>query len=406
MTQYYRRFGLVSLLLALLTAALALWEPSVRAEVASSAPQGDAVAVTASIRVALSDQVDRTVTARSFRIAPMVPGEISWQQNTLVFTPSRPLTPTLDYRVTISPASSRSIGAAPVSWSFRTRAPRLFFLGENTATSAGLWVVDDTPARRVIDAPAITGYTLAPDGERVAYSVRRADGREALLIFNLRDNTTKTISDAADEQASQPAWSPANDFIAYTRSMRSSGAWQPGAIWLAQTDGTPLGPLALGVAGESPQFAGGAQRLAFLNGSALSVVSLGGAGGKVADGAHSPLAWSPDGSHIAFATVQSQVQVVEVATREAKTIAADTTAFGWLLDGRLVTASGGALRIGDAAPRPLCTTPITALALATDSTTLAASCYTEGQRPKIVTATLGEFTPTVVGYGTQPQWGP
>ena len=405
MLPYYRRFFIISITLALLTAALAVWQPGTRASVASTTPEGAAVPVTASIRVTFDEPVDRAVTGRSLRIVPAVPGEISWQQDALVFTPSRPLTPTLDYRVTLTPASWRAVGAATVSWNFRTRARRLFYRDQT-----GVWVLGEKLPRRLLTASGVTSFALSPDGERMVYSVRRDDDHEALLLLNLRDSTSKTISDSPDERASQPAWSPANDFISYTRSTRSGNTWQPDAIWLAQTDGTPLGPLALGLTGELPQFAGSAQRLAFLNGTTLTVVSLSGAGGAVATDVRGPFAWSPDSSKIAYVNTNGQVLIADVSSRSVQPIASadNTNALAWLPDSKLAIANGGAIVIigsdgAASAPATLCATPISALTITADGTTLAAVC---GNEQQIITATLSNLKPVVVGTGATVTWGP
>lgn len=133
MTAYHRRILLFSLALAVLTAAVLLRGPRVQAAIARQEPSGDAVPISASVRITFQDQVKRPETERSFQIVPATPGQFVWERKTLVFTPDRPLAPTSAYTVTISPTSARTVGQAATSWAFHTRAPRLLSLAAHQA---------------------------------------------------------------------------------------------------------------------------------------------------------------------------------------------------------------------------------------------------------------------------------
>lgn len=79
------------------------------------------------INVGVHPPVDRAATAASFQISPTVPGALGWQENTLIFTPTRGyLAPDTIYQVQVTPVLTDPTGvaqtAAAVAWDFATNS--------------------------------------------------------------------------------------------------------------------------------------------------------------------------------------------------------------------------------------------------------------------------------------------
>ena len=418
MTAYHRRIGLFSLALVLLTAAVLLRGPRVQAAIAHQEPSGDAVPTSASVRITFQDQVKRPETERSFKIVPATPGQFVWERETLVFTPDRPLAPTAAYTVTISPVSARAVGQAATSWTFHTRAPRLLFIGGAPGAPDGIWIVEHGSAQRVIDERGITSFAIAPDGNRIVYTAQRDADHSAMRIYSIADGSSKTVFDTPDQRAANPAWSPTNDFITYERQVRAKGTWSAPTIWLTQTDGTPLGPLALGSTGTQPRFSPDARWLAFLDNQDLTVVSLNGAGRTLAHGVQTAPAWSPDNSAVAVAittaTHGSALQRID-ATTGATTALGESEqavhAVAWSPDGQqIAVATDTKIMLLDVAShrqRELgaCAANGDDLAWSPDNRQLVRSCPAASGQATLNVFTIANGTPlSTAGTGFAPHW--
>jgi hypothetical protein len=122
---YYRRIALIVIGLALAAGALvALLSRGEEIQVVAQSPVGSGVALDAPITISFSRPVDRRSAEASFTLVPPVAGRLSWQGETLVFTPSAPLAPATIYRAIIQPGLRDRLGRAnrgETGWSFRTR---------------------------------------------------------------------------------------------------------------------------------------------------------------------------------------------------------------------------------------------------------------------------------------------
>ncbi|GAB4438252.1 MAG: hypothetical protein OHK0015_31730 [Chloroflexi bacterium OHK40] len=276
---YYARIGLLSLALALATAGLLVLGPrSAPVMLVARAPNGDEVAVGSAIRVTFSRPVDRRSAEASFRLDPPAPGRFFWEDRTLTFQPTRPLAPETTYTVRFGAALRDDEGrasAASIGWSFRTRGARLLAVRATSDGGSELWLVSPTgdQARKLLDAPeGISDVAMAPDGTRAVYVAPRGLQRSALVLISLESGETRPLVDDGAASAATPAWAPLGDFIAFERRALSDGQLGVPRIWLAQPDGTLLGPLVTG------------------DGSDIS---------------YAP-AWSPDGNSVAFLDGMSQ----------------------------------------------------------------------------------------------------
>lgn len=312
---YYARIAAVSLGLALATLALILFGPRGAAiTLAAQTPVGEEVAVGAPIRVTFSRAVDRVSAEASFRLTPETPGRFFWEDRTLTFQPVRPLSPETTYEVRFDQGLRDEEGranAAGLAWSFRTRGHRLLAVRPTASGGSELWLVAPTGegARKLLDAPdGIGDVAMAPDGTRAVYVEARGLARTALMLLELESGATRPLFDDETASAAAPAWSGAGDFVAFERRALADGRLGVPRIWLAQPDGTLLGPLI---------------------------------GGDGSDSSYAPV-WSPDGNSVAFIDGISQALKVYSFFTDAVTELPATSGErpAWLPDGSALVYSG------------------------------------------------------------------
>ncbi len=130
-------------------------------------PRGSAVNPLDPITVRFDRPMDKTATAAAFVITPKTPGQISWQETTLIFTPDKGhLEPFTSYDVTIDSSARSAAGEAilpqPYSFSFRTDAiPNV----ANFGYGANVQVLDANGRR------AIQYAAFGKDGQSVTFEL-------------------------------------------------------------------------------------------------------------------------------------------------------------------------------------------------------------------------------------------
>lgn len=314
---YYARIALISTALALATLGLAVFGPrGAPITLAARAPDGQEVAVGTPISATFSRPVDRASAEASFRIDPAVPGRFFWADQTLTFQPTRPLSPETDYRVSFGQGLSDEQGrpgAGDLGWGFRTRGPRLLALRATAAGGSELWLVTPSgaDARKLLDAPTgISEVAMAPDGTRAIYTELRGTTRSALMLLELEGGATRPLVDDEAVSVSAPAWAPGGDFIAFERRALSAGQLGAPHIWLAQPDGTLLGPLVPGDGSSvayGPTWAPDGNRVAFIDGVSQTIGLYSFFTDQVAElparSGERP-AWLPDGTALVYSDAE------------------------------------------------------------------------------------------------------
>jgi Tol biopolymer transport system component len=247
---YQVRIAGVSVLLGVLTVLIIWWGPAVRdVTVVARSPDGQTVSVGAPIRISFSRPVDRAAVEQQFRLDPPAEGSFFWEGQQLTFRPSPPLHPTTTYTVTLTAGLRDAEGRAnrePIGWSFTTRSPRLLVATAASDVSSRLLLIDPqtSEAQPLRDPGArLTQLAPAPGGTEVLYTLERPDGRYALWLFDLEQETTRALLDEPGSSVAAPAWSPLGNLLAYELLQGTTAPREPAGIWLAQPDGTSLGPL-------------------------------------------------------------------------------------------------------------------------------------------------------------------
>ena len=200
---------------------------------------------------------------------------ISWQGNTLVFTPAQPWPAGVTVQARLQPGARASgILSLPLTqgldWSFTIRQPSIVYLYP-ASDPASLTIqnpVSGAVRSLVSLASGVLDFDLSADGSLLYYSVRQEDGsadlpaepgrRAAVCRHTRRDNARRRsacirgadaelVLACADALCEALALSPQGDYLAYERGLLpGSGQSENFQVWV----------LPLGSAGPCPAFPG------------------------------------------------------------------------------------------------------------------------------------------------------
>jgi len=272
-------------------------------------------------------------------IEPAVAGVWSWGLNgarsdrVVQYIPLQPLAPGVTYRATLAKGARATNGRSVTRdtiWSFTIRPPSLLLLRvapNGPPNIRNLWTAnaDGSGLRQITnEQTGVLEYSAAPDGARIAYTVREQRAT-SLWAINL-DGTGRTRLSPANDLSlyESPAWSPAGDVIVYTlRSVVPTGTPpsisaigggnQPVTIgasklWAVAPDGRSLGRIygRGDEVGFAPVWSPDGARLAFRgqvsdnNSSTVVLSDLSASPYSLPAGPGSGITWSPDSNRAAF----------------------------------------------------------------------------------------------------------
>lgn len=186
---------------------------------------------------------------------PQVDGSFRWVGDELIFWPQVSLTPATEYAVTLAVGAASEDGMVlevPQSWGFRTRTPKLLYLGRPSPETQqrqlfAITVGDATPIQLTDHVFGVWDYAIHPQGDAVAASFLRADGRSDLWRMDLGGGNQQLLLACPDAACLGPVWSPEGRTLAYERRDIWAGApnLDPKAarIWLLDVESNDNQPL-------------------------------------------------------------------------------------------------------------------------------------------------------------------
>lgn len=184
----------------------------------------------------------------SFR--PPLTGTLKQEGTRLIFEPESPLQSATGYTATLS-SGLQSVRGRPLigqnTWHFRTRMPRLLYIGPDDQTNQQLFAIDpinETTPNQLTDTPfGIWDYTPAPDGSIVAYAQLTEEGSSDLWAVTLDGKDRYQLLACPTAACNGVAWAPDSDRLIYERRniLEQGGIPGPPRLWwLARDTGDTL----------------------------------------------------------------------------------------------------------------------------------------------------------------------
>jgi Tol biopolymer transport system component len=302
--------GILLLLAAFALASLA-WSQTPRLLETSPADGVVDVPAAAPLRLVFSAPMDTESVSERLSIEPNRPGTLTWQGNTLLFTPSQPWPSGETVTVTLAGGARAeellTFGLAEQSWSFTPAQTLLAYLWPASGPS-DLYALDPRTGdiRRLTTDANILDYSFSTDGLVVYYSATNAQGGADLYALDRSSEAAAERLLACGQTACRsPVIAPDRRTLAY-ESVPHITSSQVVQVWLfdlAAGTAAPLGDLAhensqprWSTTGKLAYYDQTAQAYIIYNpqtGGYLSLPNQTGQGGS----------WSPDGRYFVAAEI-------------------------------------------------------------------------------------------------------
>ena len=229
--------GGILLLLTALTLGSLAWRQTPRLVGTSPAEGAVDVPPAAPLRLTFSGPMDAESVAERLVIQPDRPGELAWQGNTLIFTPSQPWPSGETVTVTLQRGARTqswlSFGLAEQRWSFTTAQTLLAYLWPASGPS-DLYALDPLTGdiRRLTTEANILDYAFSPDGLVAYYSASNAQGGADLYALDrLSAEAPRRLLACGGTACRAPAVSPDGEKLAY-ETVPHSASSQLVQVWL------------------------------------------------------------------------------------------------------------------------------------------------------------------------------
>lgn len=172
----------------------------------------------------------------------------------------------------------------PTNARVSSRGDRVAFLDKE-----GLWVTQGNETQNI--APQETGARMLPQfvwsngGDKLAYVVTRDGFDPELWLADTTRNTTARIAQGGGlEHFANPAWSPDDAFVIFTRSPTGSTTANQSEVWRARADGSDVRAITQNLGEEVlPQYSPDGSALAFVRDGDVWVMQLNAEGLPQAD---------------------------------------------------------------------------------------------------------------------------
>jgi Tol biopolymer transport system component len=171
------------------------------------------------------------------------------------------------------------------------------------ASQADLFVMNDDGSnlKQITTTPSLdeTDPAYSPDGTRLVFESARPGGAVDILTMGADGTNTRVLTGGHGNNLS-PAWSPDGKQIVFASDREGTGF----GVYRMNADGSAIERLANAASDASPRYSPDGRKVAFHLGRDLTVLDLTSKRTRpLAEGTH--LAWSPDGTRMAFTSWQS-----------------------------------------------------------------------------------------------------
>ncbi len=218
------------------------------------------VAGSTSIRVRFSRQMDAASVTSRLDISPLQTGQISWENNTLIFTPLRPWPSGTLVQVRLA-SGARAFHFPQFTllhdkqWSFTIGSPKLLYLYPIEGP-ASLYVLDLLTGKKqniTRTLGEVLDFSVSPNGATIVIAIRTEKGSAIYLIPGI-DGKPSLLRTFENGQVTSPILSPSQNYLAY--ALTDLNKPQPDThIWLLNVkDGFNVAPVQLPDSGGPVQY--------------------------------------------------------------------------------------------------------------------------------------------------------
>lgn len=202
------------------------------------------VAGSTSIRLRFTRQMDAASVTARLELSPPQTGQISWENNTLIFTPLRPWRSGTMVRVSLA-SGARALRFPQlallhgVQWSFTIGSPKLLYLYPIEGR-ASLYALDLLTGKKQNISQAlgeVLDFSVSPNGAAILMAIRTEKGSAIYLLPGV-DGKPSLLRSFENSQVASPVLSPSQNYLAYALTDLSKA--QPDThIWLLNTKDEP-----------------------------------------------------------------------------------------------------------------------------------------------------------------------
>jgi outer membrane protein assembly factor BamB len=169
--------------------------------VRSTTPTGDDVSTGTTITVTFSEPMDRDATEEAFTSSPDITGTFDWIGNTMIFTPSVPLSPGIQYTLTVRVGASDLAGNSLYSPSLEVEIiPESDAVKSNRVLGVSFLVTyDETPVEGAFVSLSISPTGMGDLSQLGASTFSDGTNRVKYSAPTVQQNTTVTITASASK---------------------------------------------------------------------------------------------------------------------------------------------------------------------------------------------------------------
>ncbi len=225
MKPFDRLVLIIILALIVLIAGIFLLGDRVGVQILAVYPsEGNPISINESIGITFDHDMDSESVLSGFSIEPPITGDLSWEDNTLWFSPIEPLDPAIEYQVSIASgvrAENNRELIEPFTFTVQIREPDLLFLVLDDL-GGDIWRYEfgTGQTQPLTDTNSqVIDYTPDPIGSQIVFSQQNELGGSDLWVIDRDGQDVRILLDCEQDRCSQPDWSPNGEWIAYSREV-------------------------------------------------------------------------------------------------------------------------------------------------------------------------------------------